>query len=199
MNDLTPTRSAALELEDERRAMREGYRFLDEKRLLLATEMLRQLRRYEAALTAFSEHAQSAAEALQAAVGRHGLDGVQVYPAVPLKDVELTIARRQLLGVKLLEAELRGESGGAPPAEHPSPEAERCRALFADLLRRSAALAALAGNLERLRLEYRRTERRARALEEVLMPEVDRALYEIESRLEEIEQEEAVRVRRTGR
>ena len=30
-----------------------------------------------------------------------------------------------------------------------------------------------AGNLERLRLEYRRTERRTRALEDVLMPEID--------------------------
>src|SRR5664279_195722 len=46
MSDVTPTRAAALELKDERRAMREGYVFLDEKCLLLAGEILRELGRY---------------------------------------------------------------------------------------------------------------------------------------------------------
>ena len=36
MNDLTPTRSLLIALGDERRTMREGYAFLDEKCLLLA-------------------------------------------------------------------------------------------------------------------------------------------------------------------
>lgn len=195
MSDVTPTRSALLELVEEQRAVRDGYQFLDEKRLLLAAEMLRQLRRYEDALAAFEERAQPALETLRAAVARHGLDGVQVYPAAPLESVEIQIARHQLLGVKLLEAGWRGEPGKTPAAEHPSPEAELARGLFADLVRRAAALAALAGNLERLRLEYRRTERRARALEGVLIPEVDSAIKELETRLEEIEQEETIRVR----
>jgi V/A-type H+-transporting ATPase subunit D len=33
---IVPTRSAFLKLKDERSGMREGYRFLDEKRLILA-------------------------------------------------------------------------------------------------------------------------------------------------------------------
>jgi len=198
MNDITPTRSAVLELEEERRAMREGYRFLDEKRLLLAAEMLRELRRYEETWKIFGERMQTTAEALRAAVGRHGLDGVQVYPAVPMENVEAAIARRQLLGVKLIEADFRGEPDRVPAAEHPSPEAEACRALFADLVRRSAGIAALTGNLERLRLEYRRTERRARALEDVLMPETEATLRQLEMQLEELEQEETVRTNQAG-
>ncbi len=196
MSDITPTRSAVLELAEERRAMREGYQFLDEKRLLLAAEMLQELRRYEDAMGAFNERMQSATEALKAAVGRHGLDGTQVYPAVPIEHVEIKITRHQLLGVRLMEASFRGEPGKPPPAEHPSSEAEQCRELFAGLLRQSAGIATLAGNLERLRLEYRRTERRARALEDVLMPEIDSTIKELETRVEEIEQEEAIRVRR---
>lgn len=195
MNDVTPTRSALLELVEEQRAVRDGYQFLDEKRLLLAAEMLRQLRRYEEAMAAFQERAQPALDALRAAVGRHGLDGVQVYPAVPLENIEIRIAHHQLLGVTLLDANWRSEPGKAPTAEHPSPEAELARDLFADLVRRAAALAALAGNLERLRLEYRRTERRARALEGVLIPEIDSTIKELETRLEEIEQEETIRIR----
>ena len=40
---LTPTRSAYLELKDERQLIQEGYEFLDEKRMIVAQEMLRQL------------------------------------------------------------------------------------------------------------------------------------------------------------
>lgn len=195
MTDITPTRSAMLELHEEQGAMREGYQFLDEKRLLLAAEMLRDLRRYEDAMRAFNERMQSATEALKAAVGRHGLDGVQVYPAVPMENVEMKTVRHQLLGVRLMDVVFRVEAGKSPEAEQPSPEAEQCRELFAGLLRQSAEIAALAGNLERLRLEYRRTERRTRALEDVLMPEIDLTIKELETRLEEIEQEEAIRVR----
>ncbi len=158
--------------------------------------MLRELKHYERAARAFREHMDIAAAALAAAVGRHGLDGVQVYPAARLAPAELKIARRLLLGVRLQQAALAGEPGQAPEASNPSPEAEHCRALFVELLRRSAGLAALSGNLERLRSEYRRTERRARALEDVLLPEIDQTLSDLETRLEELEQEEVIRVRR---
>ena len=47
MPDVVPTRSAAMALADERVLMRQGFGFLDEKRMLLATEILRLVRRYE--------------------------------------------------------------------------------------------------------------------------------------------------------
>jgi V/A-type H+-transporting ATPase subunit D len=184
-----------LELQDERGAMREGYRFLDEKRLLLAAEMLEELRRYEEASVAFRESLRTAADMLKAAVGRHGLEGLQVYPAARMDDAEVRLTERTLLGVPLIEAVLGGGPGRPAAAVNPSPEAESCREMFADLLRQAAVLAALAGNLERLRAEYRRTDRRARALEDVLLPEVEQTIRELESRLEEVEQEEAIRLR----
>ena len=42
-----PTRAAVLELRAERVIVEEAYDFLDEKRLVLAAELLRQLNRYE--------------------------------------------------------------------------------------------------------------------------------------------------------
>lgn len=196
MSEITPTRSAVLELDEERRAMREGYRFLDEKRMLLASEILAELKRYEFAARVFHDRLREAAAALRAAVARHGLDGVQVYPPIPIDADTLQRASRQLLGVPLLDATWLAGSGSVRTAEQASPEGERCRELFALLVREAAPLAALAGNLERLRLDYRRTERRARALEEVLMPEMDALIADLESRLEEMEQEEAIRVHR---
>jgi len=60
-------------------------------------------------------------------------------------------------------------------------------------------LAAASGNLERLSLEYRRSVRRARALQDVMLPELDRSIADIESRLEELEQEDAVWMRSAAR
>lgn len=195
MSNVTPTRSAALELAEERRAMHEGYRFLDEKRLLLAAEMLAELHRYELALRDFNASLGAARAALQAAVARHGLDGVQVYPVAALEKMDMRIVEHQLLGVRLFDAVLQAQPAATASAEFISPEAEQCRGRFAELLRQAAPLAALAGNLERLRHEYRRTERRARALEEVLIPEMDAVISDIEMRLEELDQEEAIRTR----
>ena len=62
-----------------------------------------------------------------------------------------------------------------------------------------AGLGVSGGNLERLAVEYRRTERRARALENVLLPEVEGALSTIQGQLELADQEEAVRIRLAGR
>jgi V/A-type H+/Na+-transporting ATPase subunit D len=53
----------------------------------------------------------------------------------------------------------------------------------------------LHGNLIRLLAEYRRTERRARALENLVLPELELTLKLVEEQLEEQDQEEAAQVR----
>jgi V/A-type H+-transporting ATPase subunit D len=194
--DVTPTRSVVLELKDERRAMHEGYVFLDEKCLLLAGEMLRELARYAKLQRDFATTWADAVAALQAAIVRHGLDGAQIHPASDLRGASVRRTARSLMGVRLQEAAFDALAPPAPPAVAHSPEAEACRRAFARLVERSAPLAAVAGNLERLSLEYRRAVRRARALSDVLLPELDRDVYEIETRLEELEQEDAISMRR---
>jgi V/A-type H+-transporting ATPase subunit D len=77
-----------------------------------------------------------------------------------------------------------------------SPEGEACRRGFVALIESATRLAAVSGNLERLSFEYRRSVRRARALQDVLLPELDRAIHVIEGRLEELEQEDAISMRR---
>lgn len=194
MSELTPTRSAVLELRAERHGMQEGYHFLDEKRLVLAAEMLQELGRYERTRVAFEGAQGEAFRALQEATARHGLEGVQLYPALVADTLRLRAQRRQVLGVLVEDGELEA-TWSAPPAAHPSPEAEHCRRAFADLLPLAVRLAAIRGNLERLLREYLRTARRARALEDVLLPEIDRSIGEIETALEDMDREEAVRVR----
>jgi len=198
MSDITPTRSVVLELKDERRAMDEGYVFLDEKCLLLAGEMLRELERHAALERDFLQAWDAAVVALQSAVARHGLEGLQIYPATALGGAQLRRRPRSLMGVTLQQAEWIAASGTPPPGVARSPEAEACRRAFGRLIAQAAPLAAAAGNLERLRHEYRRAVRRARALQDVLLPEIDFTVHDLETRLEELEQEDAISMRRTA-
>ena len=81
MSDLTPTRSLLIALAEERRTMREGYAFLDEKCLLLAGEMLRQVRAHQALARELAVLQRDSAAALAAALARHGLHGLAGLPA----------------------------------------------------------------------------------------------------------------------
>jgi len=56
-------------------------------------------------------------------------------------------------------------------------------------------IAGVTGNLYRLLAEYRITERRSRALENIILPEIEQSLREMSSHLEELELEDAIRVR----
>ena len=195
MSEASPTRAVVLELKDEQRAMHEGYVFLDEKCLLLAGEILRELAHYAELDSVLLAAHQTAITALQAAVARHGLDELQVYPPLDQTPSTLERAARSIMGVRLLDARWRPAEKTAPRPVAPSPEAEACRRAFVVLVAAAAELAAVSGNLERLSFEYRRSVRRARALQDVLLPELDQSVYRIETRLEELEQEDAISMR----
>jgi V/A-type H+-transporting ATPase subunit D len=198
MSDLTPTRSLLIALGDERRTMREGYAFLDEKCLLLAGEMLRQYRRHQTIAAELDALIRAARHALAAALARHGLHGLQVIPpALPQQRVR--VDQQPLLGVITLQARTVGEPGPAPAAVHPSPEAEACRAAYARVAARLPELAAVSTSLARLLAEYRRTVRRVRALQDVLLPELDADIADVETRLEDLEREDALIARGVGR
>jgi V/A-type H+-transporting ATPase subunit D len=150
---LSATRAAFLELNDERRFVQEGFEFLDEKRMLMAAELLRQLDDYQQIYAEYYRVNERAMSELKRSVHRHGLDGLTVYP-----------------------------------------EANSCAATFQSLLGIAAQLAAISGNIYRLCHEYTRTEHRARALENVVIPEIDATLKVIGEQLENVDQEDVLRV-----
>ena len=164
-----PTRSAVLDLKAERVVVSEAYDFLDEKRLL----------------------------ALVQAVARHGLQGLELYPADNIGAARFYTVISNFMGVSLADTGLQlPADDSAASAANPSPEVRACQALFHDLLLRASELAGVSGNLYRLLAEYRLTERRARALENVILPEIEQSLKVMTTHLEELEFEDAVRVRR---
>ena len=197
MSERIATRSALLELIDERYTMAEGHAFLDEKCLLLAGEMLRELKRYEALWSAHDRLAQAAEAALRDALGRHGLEGLAVYPlaGAEVDSFQLRLSQRSVMGVPLIDAsaEISPPAVAAPWLR--TPEAAACAQAHADLLANAVQLAAAGGNLERLMRDYQTSSRRARALDGVLLPETGEEIAQMTTTLEEQEREDALCMR----
>jgi V/A-type H+-transporting ATPase subunit D len=195
-HDVPITRASFLELKDEQALIKDGHNLLDEKRILLAQEIRRQLATLQQLREESRRCEAQARGALQAALLVHGLDELAVYPPLPTAAEPVTLKRRRLLGLEITEAQL--EEGPAPepvPAANPSTEAHTCALRFRAWRRVLIGLAAVEANLRRLVREYTRTHRRAEALENVLLPEIEATLKMIDEQLESQDQEEAARLR----
>jgi V/A-type H+-transporting ATPase subunit D len=192
----TASRSALLEIKDELRLVRDGYEFLDEKRILLAAEMLRQRDEYRRRQRVFTDQLRVAADALVEAAADQGLQGVEVAPPAELPGAGIELKSQAYVGQLLLEASFSsGEPMHSLEPIRPTPQIHACRDAFAELIDVAAKLAASGTNLARLAHEYRRTERRVRALENIVLPEIHRDIDIMEEHLELVDQEEVIRVR----
>jgi V/A-type H+/Na+-transporting ATPase subunit D len=190
------TRIAQLELKDEQRLVKEGYELLDEKRIRLVAEIRAQLGRLRRWQGDVRKAQKSARGSLIAALNRHGIDELSGYPPLSADEGEFKFARTRLFGLELLEAQWH--AGAARLTErpvNPSPEARVCSREYRELLEPLVMTAVCSLNLKRLMREYVRTERRARAIENVLLPEIESSLKVVEEQLEILDQEEIARVR----
>jgi V/A-type H+-transporting ATPase subunit D len=132
---------------------------------------------------------------LQAALARHGLEELSILPAKDMAGTRIACEWRSVMGVKLAKASLAISADPPQPDPWRSPESTGCREAFLALTAAATALGAITANLERLSEEYRRSIRRARALNDVLMPELDRTVAELETALEDLEREDAIAMR----
>ena len=194
MSGETVTRHSFLALRDEHGFIREGYEFLDEKRMLLAQRILVAhavyLERRAALATAWT----AAIAALSDALGERGLLTLAVA-AIPRSRITLPQAtRRAHFGVPLMHLDMADRVDRDPAGDQSSLH-QRCAGAFATVTEAAALVSVSAGNLHRLVAEYRRTDRRARALENVVLPEISGRLHVIEAALEDGDLEESLRTR----
>lgn len=198
MAERTPSRAALVEIRRERDVVSDGHRFLDEKRILIAQRILADLAEYRAAVRGYRELQGKANAALVRALVWHGLEELWVYPPYPVADMRITRTTTPFVGLRVVEkVEFHTRFDDSKPPSWPSlpsPEAARCAELHVRLLEGAADLSARLGNLLRLLAEYRRTERRVRALENVVLPEVRAEERQIGEALEELEMEDILRV-----
>lgn len=189
-DDLIPSRAALLQLRDEKDLMQEGHAFLDEKRALVAAEIVNQLKQYVSLQRTLETQWKRARNSLSQSIREHGFEPLGVANAPHEVDANLTTQTRSLLGVRLLETQLSEASNtGNTPADH----LDGSRNSFTDAIKTSVELATCTSNLLRLYDDYEKTERRTRALEDVLIPELGSDIRQLQEQLETLEMEEAVR------
>lgn len=197
VNRGSASRAELLELKREREIVQEGHRFLDEKRVLLARELLARIHRCESLQADFETLQAEAHAQLAAATDEAGLEELQVHPTLPADDFNVESSARTWLGIKLPQARAR-DSVPEPFTEAPvirRREVPDTAHAYRRLFTAACELASEQAALLRLEAEYRKTQRRVRALEKILLPELEASQHALEGALEEQELEEAVRVR----
>lgn len=191
------SRAELLELRREHEVVEEGHRLLDERRVLLARELLARLKAFDQRFETFADCEKQAHAALIEATERMGLEQLEVYPPLDLSGLETVRETARFIGITF---------DGVRLAELPEPKRERdpvfqfdqaeaAAGQFSGLFEEALGLASDIAQLLKLEAEYRRTQRRVRALEKILLPELEAEQKVLENALEELEIEEAVRVR----
>ncbi|HEY2339770.1 MAG TPA: V-type ATP synthase subunit D [Steroidobacteraceae bacterium] len=195
--EIPVTRIALLDLKDQQRLVQEGYSLLDEKRILLATEIRRGLEQLRVRRAQMQSAQEAARAAVIVALLRHGLDALAAHPPSSLSDLNLTVLRTRLLGLQLIDASVTAAEAPVPRRlrDDTSDAIRECVHAHRALLASAVALAACSLTLRRLVREYVRTERRTRAIENILLPEINAAVKLLEEQLESMDLEELARLR----
>lgn len=191
------SRAELLELKREHEVVEEGHRLLDERRVLLARELLSRLAAYDRRRAEFDARERVAHDRLIEATDAMGLEQIQVYPPLDGRSVAVRTHDARFIGVAMTRAELTAEPAADPvrPPVFEYAEAVATAEAFSGLFAEAVALASDLAELYALEAEYRRTQRRVRALEKILLPELEERQRILEAALEELDIEEAVRVR----
>lgn len=195
-NETSVSRGALLELRRERELIEQGHRFLDEKRIQLARELLHRVEAWQALLDNLDNAETEAKQSLVEAVASYGILDLQTHPTAKVAKVDWSGSDLRFLGLTLPAKTLAVTLDGTeqkPSAKRPL--AEETGQRYARVVEIAAEGAAMLTSMLRLEAEYKRTERSVRALENVVMPEIFEQQKNTEDALAELEQEEAVRVR----
>lgn len=189
------THADLLDLRNERGIMQEGFHFLDEKRLMLAAECLKELTHLETLESSAVEQREKVRQALRRVVLEQGLAGARSLPPALNIETDFHFLTQNFLGTSVLTGDPGLLVNPVKQRNPPSETTRKCAEAVVEWLRQLANIAVLTHNLSDLVADYKRTERRARAIEDVLLPENEEQIRDLEDRLEDIDQEEAIRVR----
>jgi V/A-type H+-transporting ATPase subunit D len=179
---------------------RQGRGLLEDKRSALLRELNAIARRAASGSGRLEERAAEGRAALGEAVALDGPEAVASAALAASGEVEVEVATRNVAGVRLVEVRSGGatrqltERGYALSAT--TPRIDRVAELHERLLDLLLDTAPMELSLRRLAAEVRSTTRRVNALEQVVVPRLERERDQIAIVLDEREREDRVRLRR---
>lgn len=195
----TPSKTALLERREELALVTEGKSVLEERRDILAKELLDLIKHCEALADTFERQYQQAWKSLQYAILRHGssgLMGLQVNSRELEESVNPGWKMVNRVGVNWLEAQQIPEfsTPDLTGSWSHSPELRTALKIFHELQVSAFKLAQTENNLQRMRLAFKAVQQRVNALEHIVLPETTQAIKFIEDGLEQIDREQMVGV-----
>ncbi len=195
-NNIPPTRTNLIQMRNELQFAREGYEILDQKREVLAKELVRLANDAETLQEQMNELITAAYRALRLARLSMGREHVEWAALAVNKTVEVELKYRGVMGVTLPLI----EASGAPPELSYSPgdttaTLDEASALFRDVVQKIPELSRLETSVWRLAVELRKTQRRVNALQYIFIPDYVETITFIQSSLEEREREEVFRLK----
>jgi V/A-type H+-transporting ATPase subunit D len=190
MRDI-PSKTALLERREELKLVTEGKGVLEERRDILARELLDLIKQTEQLATAYEQRHAAAWQALQYAVLRYGPAGLSGFEVSATPDSpQWFMANR--VGVPWLSAPQLPQANAPQVTDswYHSPELQQLITAFHELQMAAFRLAQADNNLRRLSQAFKSVQQRVNALEHIVLPETRHAIKFIEEGLEQIEREQ---------
>jgi V/A-type H+/Na+-transporting ATPase subunit D len=193
---IPPTRSNLIRTRQELKFAREGYEILDQKRVMLAKELVRLANDAERLEAEMSQLTAAAYRALEKARLTMGREHVEWAALAVNKTVDVQLKYRGVMGIALPLI----EASGQPPEMSYSlgdtaVTLDEASTLFREVLSRLPELSRLVTSVWRLAIELRKTQRRVNALQYIFIPDYEATITYIQSSLEEREREEMFRLK----
>jgi V/A-type H+-transporting ATPase subunit D len=200
LQNIKPTRMELLKLKKRVKLADRGYRLLREKRDALISELMVAIREYRDARRRVEEDLRAAFYNLLMAEVLLGSRDLEQISGVTVRDIGLEFMTRNIMGVLVpimkigdLVRRINERGYGLLSTTAKLDDAARS---FEESLLSIVKLAEVEESVRRIALEVEKTKRRVNALEYMVIPRLKATIKHIEMRMEEIERENFLRLKK---
>ncbi|WZL82293.1 V-type ATP synthase subunit D [Vallitaleaceae bacterium 9-2] len=193
---LFPTKGNLMLSKSRLNLSRQGYELLDKKRNILVREMMTLIDQAKEIQAQIGETFSAAYKALQTANITIGINTVeQISKAVELED-QIVINVRSIMGVEIpIIGEIKKDIEPAYGFARTTISLDEAYEKFLKVKQLTLLLAEVENAIYRLAINIKRTQKRANALQNVMIPRYETLTKDITNALEEKEREEFTRLK----
>jgi V/A-type H+/Na+-transporting ATPase subunit D len=200
LQNVKPTRMELLKLRRRVKLADKGHRLLKEKRDALISEFMIVIQRYKDSRKKAEEHLKDAFHDLFTVEVLMGSSEIEQVGAVSGRDVSLSVVARNVMGVSIpimnageLVRKVHERGYGLISTNAKLDDAAKG---FEESLSLIVELAGVEESVRRIAQEVEKTKRRVNALEYIVIPRLKATIKHIEMRMEEIERESFLRLKK---
>ena len=198
--NIKPTRMELLKLKKRVKLADKGYELLREKRDALISELMAVIREYKDARNKVEENLKIAFYNLLMAEVLMGSSDLEQISGITTRDMALEFATKNIMGVSIpimkmadVVRKINERGYGLLSTTAKLDDAARS---FEESLLSIVKLAEVEESVRRIALEVEKTKRRVNALEYIVIPRLRATIKHIEMRMEEIERENFLRLKK---